>query len=107
MTWFHSFASAVVAAVEWIVAILFAILITLTGIQVFNRFFLNDSVAWAEEVSKILLFYIVFLSGSLAVQRKAFSAFDTYRSLPAKLHVAALVGINVIILAVPPGYKNI
>ena len=99
MTWFHSFASAVVAAVEWIVAILFAILIGLTGIQVFNRFFLNDSVAWAEEVSKILLFYIVFLSGSLAVQRKAFSAFDTYRSLPAKLHVAALVGINVIILA--------
>jgi TRAP-type C4-dicarboxylate transport system permease small subunit len=99
MTWFHAFASTVVAAVEWIVAILFAILIGLTGMQVFNRFFLNDSVAWAEEVSKILLFYIVFLSGSLAIQRKAFSAFDTYKALPASLHVAALVAMNIIILA--------
>lgn len=98
MTWFHPIASAVVAAVEWIVAALFAVLIGLTGMQVFNRFFLNDSVAWAEEASKILLFYIVFLSGSLAVHRGAFSAFDTYKALPKRVHVTALVVMNLIIL---------
>lgn len=73
---FHRFTSVVVALAEWLTALLFATLIVVTGGQVFNRLVFNDSVVWAEEVAKILLFYIVFTAGSIAVHRKAFSAID-------------------------------
>ena len=73
---FHRFTSVVVKLAEWLTALLFATLIAVTGTQVFNRLVFNDSIVWAEEVAKILLFYIVFTAGSIAVHRKAFSAID-------------------------------
>mgnify|MGYP002073083151 CR=1 FL=1 len=99
MSWYHNAVAFFMWAAGWIVATLFSFLVLLTGIQIFNRYVLNFSFAWVEELSKIILLYIVFLSGSIAIYRNAFSAFETYKVLPATIQFFTLIVINLAILA--------
>lgn len=81
---FDRLTATVVAAAEWLTAAMFVVLIVVIGAQVFNRVVRNASVVWAEEVAKILLFYIVFVAGSIAVHRNAFSAIDAWARLTGR-----------------------
>lgn len=81
---YHRLTAVVVGCAEWLTTLLFAALIVVTGSQVFSRVALNDSIVGGEEVAKILLFYIVFIAGSIAVHRRAFSAIDLWGWLPGR-----------------------
>lgn len=76
---FNSIIDTIASAIEWLVAILLAVLISITAVQVFNRYFLQFSYAWAEELSKLIFFYLVFLGGALAINKGTFSAFELYK----------------------------
>ncbi len=59
-----------------IIVSLYCSLVLLVAYQVIARFVLNIPAAWAEELARSIFIYCVFLSGSLAIERKANVAFD-------------------------------
>ena len=61
--WFNKMLSA-------LMAIMFIVMILLVTAQVFSRFFMNTSMAWSEEVSRILLVWTVFFGTMLVYQER-------------------------------------
>jgi TRAP-type C4-dicarboxylate transport system permease small subunit len=58
-------------AVEWIVAALVAAMVTAGFLQIANRFFLNVSLSWSEELQRYLHIWIVFLAIPIGYRRGA------------------------------------
>ena len=54
--------------------VIFILVLAMTSIiiwQVFNRFFLRQSLNWSEELARYLIIWVVFLAGSVGVKHKA------------------------------------
>jgi len=47
---------------EFFIAALFILMVVVGGLQVFNRFFLNQSLSWSEEFQKFSHIWIIFLT---------------------------------------------
>jgi TRAP-type C4-dicarboxylate transport system permease small subunit len=58
-------------AVEWVVAALVAAMVTAGFLQIANRFFLNVSLSWSEELQRYLHIWIVFLAIPIGYRRGA------------------------------------
>ena len=58
-----------------IVAILFAVLVTLVLIQVFTRMF-HMSQTWIDEISKFVFVWVTYLGGAITVRKGANVTFD-------------------------------
>jgi TRAP-type C4-dicarboxylate transport system permease small subunit len=58
-------------AVEWIVAALVAAMVTAGFLQIANRFVLNVSLSWSEELQRYLHIWIVFLAIPIGYRRGA------------------------------------
>ena len=58
-----------------IVAILFAVLVTLVLIQVFTRMF-HMSQTWIDEISKFVFVWVTYLGGAITVRKGANITFD-------------------------------
>ncbi len=55
---------------------LYASLVFLVSFQVIARFIFNIPAAWTEELARSIFIYTVFISGSLAIERKVNVSFD-------------------------------
>lgn len=55
--------------VETVVVIVFAVMITVGAAQVFNRYFLNVSLSWSEELQRYGQIWLVFLAVPIAYRR--------------------------------------
>lgn len=71
-----------------IIISLYASLVFLVSFQVIARFVFNIPAAWAEELARSIFIYTVFISGSLAIERKVNVSFDLILdSLQGKLWI--------------------
>lgn len=61
-------------------------IVVITAAQVFSRYFLNDSIYWAEEASRALLVWACFLFAGIAFQRGEMAAVEfVTSSLPHRM----------------------
>jgi TRAP-type C4-dicarboxylate transport system permease small subunit len=58
-------------AVEWLVAVLVAAMVVAGFLQIANRFVLNISLSWSEELQRYLNIWIVFLAVPIGYRRGA------------------------------------
>ncbi len=66
-------------AVEGLVAAIFAAMVVVGLLQVFNRFVLNSSLSWSEEAQIFGHIWIVFLAIPIAYRRGAHLYVETFR----------------------------
>ncbi len=93
---------------EILVSILFAAMIAVGALQVFNRFFFNISISWSEEFQKYAFIWLVFIAIPLAYNKMAHLRVDSLVDMfpPALQRVLglfsdvlwALLGIALVIL---------
>jgi TRAP-type C4-dicarboxylate transport system permease small subunit len=71
-------------------------IVVIMGVQVFFRYVLNDSLIWAEEMSRYLLVWITFLFLGIAFQRgELISLSLVLRKVPRRLQIVlTLVGFG-------------
>lgn len=62
---------------EILVSILFAAMIAVGTLQVFNRFFFNISISWSEEFQKYAFIWLVFIAIPLAYNKMAHLRVDS------------------------------
>lgn len=67
---------AYVALVGGIAAFMMAATVVVTCLQVFFRYFMHDSLIWAEEVCRYMLVWTSFLVAGLAFQRGELASMD-------------------------------
>ncbi|HLE42615.1 MAG TPA: TRAP transporter small permease subunit, partial [Methylomirabilota bacterium] len=67
--------------VEWLVAAGMLAMTAVVFVSVFFRYVLNDSLPWAEELSRFIFVYIAFLGAALAVERGSHLVVDVAREL--------------------------
>jgi TRAP-type C4-dicarboxylate transport system permease small subunit len=82
------------ALVEWLTAALITTLVIVVSANVVARYFLQVSLLWAEEVSRLAFVWVVFLGATIALRRRTHLAisFVTDRlPLPAREAVYTLV----------------
>lgn len=63
---------------EWLVAAIFAVIVCIALMQVFQRFALNSSLSWSEEAQIFGHIWIVFLGIPIAYQRGAHLYIETF-----------------------------
>ncbi|SHH74045.1 TRAP transporter small permease [Pollutimonas bauzanensis] len=69
-----------------LVTMLFAAMVLVGSLQVFNRFFFNVSLSWSEELQKYTFIWLVFIAIPLAYNRMAHLRVDSLVGLfPAPL----------------------
>ena len=72
-------------AAEWLVAAIFAVIVCIALMQVFQRFALNSSLSWSEEAQIFGHIWIVFLGIPIAYRRGAHLYIETFCDmLPAR-----------------------
>ena len=69
---------AIDRAAEWLVAAVFAVIVTVALLQVFHRFALNSSLSWSEELQIFGHIWIVFLGIPIAYRRGAHLYIETF-----------------------------
>lgn len=57
--------------VEWLMALALAIMVALVFGNVVLRYVFNSGIAWAEEVSRLMFVWLIFLGGILALRQHA------------------------------------
>ncbi len=65
-------------AVEWLVSLIFALVVSIALVQVFFRYVLNTSLSWSEEAQIFGHIWIVFLGIPVAYRRGAHMYIETY-----------------------------
>lgn len=76
MGWVHALSRGVNRGIEIVIGVLAMAMALVTGLQVFFRYGLNQSLFWSEEVGRILLVWITFLGATVAYRRKAHVGID-------------------------------
>jgi TRAP-type C4-dicarboxylate transport system permease small subunit len=74
---------------EWLVAAVFAVIVCVALLQVFNRFALNASLSWSEEAQIFGHIWIVFLGIPIAYRRGAHLYIETFCDMLPRLPRAA------------------
>lgn len=62
---------------ETMLALLFAAMVAVGSLQVFNRFFINVSLSWSEEFQKYAFIWLVFLAIPVAYNRHSHLRVDS------------------------------
>lgn len=65
-------------SVEALITVLFAAIVVVGTLQVFNRFVFNASLSWSEEFQKFAFVWLVFLGIPVAYNRAAHLRVDTF-----------------------------
>jgi len=82
---------------EGVITLLFASIVVVGSLQVFNRFVLNVSLSWSEEYQKFAFVWLVFLAIPIAYERAAHLRVDTFFDLfPARWRYAMRIVIDVL-----------
>lgn len=86
-------------ATDAIVAILFAILVTLVLIQVFTRMF-HLPQTWIDEISKFVFVWVTYLGGAITVRKGANVTFDlVLESVHGTTYKVLFTFVNIICIA--------
>ena len=56
---------------EWALVVLLVLMVAVGGLQVFNRFVLNASLSWSEELQRYAHIWLVFIAIPVAYRRSA------------------------------------
>jgi TRAP-type C4-dicarboxylate transport system permease small subunit len=69
--------------------VIYALIIVLSFVAVFFRYVLNNSISWAEELTRYLFIALVYLGAAYVIPKNGHLRLDVfYRSLPAKYRKA-------------------
>lgn len=83
-------------AVHLLLAALFAVMVVVGTMQVFNRFLLNNSLSWSEELQKFSFIWLVFFAIPVAYQRGSHLCVDAITNLfPTRARAALAKGVDV------------
>jgi len=86
--------------VEIVVIVQFAVLVVVVTAAVFARYVLNDSIVWAEELSRYLFVWVSFLGGGLGVGRNIHVGIDSLvMLLPERLKLAVQIATELMVVA--------
>src|SRR5690554_1710362 len=102
----HQLVHSINQGAIYICALMVSVSVTATLLQVFCRYVLNSSLNWPEELSRILLIWIVFLGSGVAVFRKEHASLglvvdklpEKYQQI-VKMITKVVLMVSVIILA--------
>ncbi|MEI2416684.1 TRAP transporter small permease [Orrella sp. JC864] len=87
-------------AAQAMLALLFTLMVIVGGMQVFNRFLLNSSLSWSEELQKFSFIWLVFFAIPVAYQRGSHLCVDALvERLPLRLRKGLAVAIDALWLA--------
>ncbi len=71
---------------EFFVVFVFSLMVLVGGMQVFNRFILNQSLSWSEEFQKFAHIWVVFLTIPIGYSKSSHIGMELFASkLPARL----------------------
>jgi TRAP-type C4-dicarboxylate transport system permease small subunit len=83
--------------VEWTVVALFLVMIVVGSAQVFNRFILNQSLSWSEELQRYLHIWIVYLTVPIAYRKGMHIGMETLkRRFPALVQRTIEVAVDLV-----------
>lgn len=87
-------------AVEWITIVLTGVLVVIVSSNVFARYVLNTGILWAEELSRLIFVWVVFLGAHVAHTRGAHVSmtFITDRLPEKALNVVRVIGTLAVIV---------
>jgi TRAP-type C4-dicarboxylate transport system permease small subunit len=89
--------AAIDRGAEWLVVAVFALIVAIALLQVFNRFALNTSLSWSEEAQIFGHIWIVFLGIPIALQRGAHLYIETFcDKLPPRARLAFDVAVELL-----------
>lgn len=74
----HRVFAAIDRGAEWLVGAIFGVIVCVALLQVFNRFVLNASLSWSEELQIFGHIWIVFLGIPIAYRRGAHLYIETF-----------------------------
>lgn len=82
------------------VAALFGALVVTILLQIIFRYFIGDSLSWAEEASRMMFVWLIYIGGIMTVRQGANITFDLFlESLPHRFWLPAYVAVNVFVCA--------
>jgi TRAP-type C4-dicarboxylate transport system permease small subunit len=85
---------------ETLVIFIFILMVIVGGMQVFNRFVLNQSLSWSEEFQKFAHIWIIFLTIPIGYARGSHIGMDMLVTrFPAKIRKLLLVLTDILWLA--------
>ena len=86
--------------VDYIAAILLAVMTILVFMQVLFRYWLHLPLDWGEEVSRYLFIWAAMLGAAIAMKRRAHFGIDLLvKVLPSSVQRCVAIGINLCICA--------
>jgi TRAP-type C4-dicarboxylate transport system permease small subunit len=86
--------------VDYIAAILLAVMTVLVFLQVLFRYWLQLPLDWGEEVSRYLFIWSAMLGAAIAAKRRAHFGIDfLVTALPSPVQTAIAIGVNLCICA--------
>ena len=97
----RTFTQFVYALDEILASTALAVIILLTLAGVFCRYLLNHPIPWQEEVSTVLMVWLVFMGCSVVAKKSAHIRIDTLSKLaPPRARTVWLIAVNLIMLTV-------
>lgn len=84
---------------DWLMAIIFAVIIIIQAAQVFCRYILNDSLVWAEELSRYLFAWLIMIGAVIAIKERKHIFIDIIISRLSKkkrIFIDLLISLSVI-----------
>ena len=85
---------------DYLVFVMFWALAIIVFSQFFSRYFLNDSIAWTEEIARFFLVAVAFLGIPIGIRKGSHIMVEVFcHSLPRKLKKAVAIAVNLAGLA--------
>ncbi|QGP92771.1 2,3-diketo-L-gulonate TRAP transporter small permease protein YiaM [Neomoorella glycerini] len=79
----------ITSIIDTIQFLLFVSFVSISFLQVFFRYVLNNSLTWAEEINRYMFIWLVFLGSALCIQRRTHIGVDllisNFKGLPKKV----------------------
>lgn len=84
---------------DYVIAIIFFIMLIVVFAQVVCRYGLNFSIPWAEELARFSMVWLVFLGTALMIKERGHTKVDYFiKLLPVKFYKLANILINLILI---------
>lgn len=85
--------------IKYVIALLFGLLVVLVFMQVFNRFIVNKSLAWSEEVANYTMMWIALLGASMLMRNRGHMAINNLLDACSGTLKTVITAISVILQA--------
>jgi len=79
---------------EVLCVVVLSLIVIVTSLQVFTRYFLDSPLSWAEELARFLMIWLVFFGASAGIKRKAHIKVDFFldRMPPSFKKIFSILG---------------